>query len=276
MQYCPIMADPNDNNAIITVDLTKHFDQVTALDRLSLKVRSGLIFGLLGPNGAGKSTTIKILTTLLDASSGSATIAGFDVAKSPIEVRRRIGYVPQLLSADGALTAIENLNLSARLYGLHGGELKVRVSEALSFSGLDTVANKPVKTYSGGMIRRLEIAQATLHYPEVLFLDEPTIGLDPVARKTVWERLKDLRRSRRTTILITTHDMEEVDVLCDELAILDRGRLAVTGSPGELKSRLGAQASLDDVFVHFSGSVMEREGNYRQIRENRSAIHRLE
>jgi ABC-2 type transport system ATP-binding protein len=272
------MADPNDNNAnaIITVDLTKHFDQVTALDRLSLKVRSGLIFGLLGPNGAGKSTTIKILTTLLDASSGSATIAGFDVAKSPIEVRRRIGYVPQLLSADGALTAIENLNLSARLYGLHGGELKVRVSEALSFAGLDTVANKPVKTYSGGMIRRLEIAQATLHYPEVLFLDEPTIGLDPVARKTVWERLKDLRRSRRTTILITTHDMEEVDVLCDELAILDRGRLAVTGSPGELKSRLGAQASLDDVFVHFSGSVMEREGNYRQIRENRSAIHRLE
>ena len=173
------------NVAISTQSLSKRYGHFVALDGLNLNVSSGCIFGLLGPNGAGKSTAIKILTTLLDASSGSAEVAGFDVASNPVDVRRKIGYVPQLLSADGALTARENLTLSARLYGLHGIELRERVDEALQFAGLSEMANKMVKTFSGGMVRRLEIAQATLHRPEVLFLDEPTIGLDPAARRTV-------------------------------------------------------------------------------------------
>jgi ABC-2 type transport system ATP-binding protein len=269
------MAETNLGGSIAAVALSKRFDHFTAIDRVSFSVARGLIFGLLGPNGAGKSTTIKILTTLLDATGGSATVAGFDVARDPVEVRRRIGYVPQLLSADGALTATENLNLSARLHGLRGAQRAARVSEALAFAGLHDVATRLVKTYSGGMIRRLEIAQATLHYPEVLFLDEPTIGLDPVARRTVWERLLQLRQAHGMTILITTHDMEEADVLCDELAILHQGRLAVTGKPGELKAQVGPQASLDDVFVQFSGAVIDHGGNYRDVRESRAAIQRL-
>ncbi|HCE08678.1 MAG TPA: multidrug ABC transporter ATP-binding protein [Oxalobacteraceae bacterium] len=269
------MADTNQHVAIATVELGKRFDHFFALDRLTLSVARGQIFGLLGPNGAGKSTTIKILTTLLDASTGSARVAGFDVATDPVAVRRRIGYVPQMLSADGALTASENLNLSARLHGLRGAQRVARVDEALAFAGLHDVAGKLVRTYSGGMIRRLEIAQATLHYPEVLFLDEPTLGLDPVARRAVWERLLQLRREKGMTILITTHDMEEADVLCDELAILHQGRLAVMGKPGELKAQVGPQANLDDVFVHFSGAVIEQSGNYRDVRETRDTIGRL-
>lgn len=269
------MADTNEHVAIATLDLSKRFDHFTALDGLNLNVTHGQIFGLLGPNGAGKSTTIKILTTLLDASAGSAIVAGFDVAADPVEVRRRIGYVPQLLSADGALTATENLKLSARLHGLRGTVCEARVGEALAFAGLDAVADKLVRTYSGGMIRRLEIAQATLHYPEVLFLDEPTLGLDPVARRTVWERLHQLQQDKGMTILITTHDMEEADVLCDELAILHQGRLAALGKPGELKAQVGPQANLDDVFAHFSGAVIDQVGNLRDVRESRGTIQRL-
>ncbi len=267
---------PNSFNptAISAVALTKRFDDFTALDQLTLTIPSGIIFGLLGPNGAGKSTAIKILTTLLDASSGSATVAGFDVAKQPVEVRRHIGYVPQLLSADGALTAIENLNLSARLHGLRGKERVARVNEALNFAGVESVAKNLVRTYSGGMIRRLEIAQATLHYPQVLFLDEPTIGLDPVARRTVWERLKQLQQAKGMTILITTHDMEEADELCDELAVLHEGRLAVVGEPTALKAQVGAGADLSDVFAHFSGAVMEHGGSYSAARESRDSVQR--
>ena len=261
--------------AIATVELSKRFDHLLALDRLTLNIERGTIFGLLGPNGAGKSTTIKILTTLLDATSGQATVAGFDVARHPIEVRRRIGYVPQLLSADGGLTAIENLNLSARLYGLHGPRRIERVKDALAFAGLEGVADKLVRTFSGGMIRRLEIAQSTLHSPEILFLDEPTIGLDPVARRTVWERLRHLRQSLGMTILITTHDMEEADELCDELAVLHEGRVAITGKPDELKACLGPDANLSDVFAHYSGAVIEQGGSYRAVRESRETINRL-
>ncbi|VVE36416.1 ABC transporter ATP-binding protein [Pandoraea eparura] len=267
--------DAADASAIVTKKLSKHFGDLIALDQLSLTVVKGQIFGLLGPNGAGKSTTIKILTTLLNASSGYAEVAGFDVAKAPVEVRRRIGYVPQLLSADGALTARENLTLSARLYGIFGAQCVTQVREALEFSGLLNSADQLVRTYSGGMIRRLEVAQATLHRPEILFLDEPTIGLDPVARKTVWERLEQLRRDQLVTVLITTHDMEEADVLCDQLAILHEGRMAAIGRPKELKAMVGPNADLNDVFAHFSGAVIEHGGSYRTIRESRSTIQRL-
>ena len=255
--------------------LTRLFGAFCALDHLDLRIPHQCIFGLLGPNGAGKSTVIKILTTLLEATSGTATVAGFDVARQPVAVRRRIGYVPQMLSADGALTAIENLTLSASLYGLRGALREARIREALAFAGLESVAGHLVKTYSGGMIRRLEIAQATMHQPEVLFLDEPTIGLDPVARRTVWERLLALKAATGMTILLTTHDMEEADFLCDQLAILHQGRLAVVGSPAELKHRIGPGATLSDVFVAHSGVVIEQGGHYRDVRETRGTAQRL-
>lgn len=261
--------------AIESRGLSKYYDSFCALDQLDLRVARSTIFGLLGPNGAGKSTAIKIMTTLLAPSSGTAAVAGFDVRTQAVEVRRRIGYVPQMLSADGSLTARENLVLSASLYGLRGARQTARVAEALVFAGIETMADQLVKTYSGGMVRRLEIAQATLHRPEVLFLDEPTIGLDPMARKTVWERLLALRQSTGVTILLTTHDMEEADYLCDELAILHQGQLAVTGAPQELKRAVGPQASLSDVFVHYSGAVLEQGGHFRQIRETRRTARRL-
>lgn len=257
---------------ISTQGLCKRFGPFTAVDHLDLAIRKGSIFGLLGPNGAGKSTTIKILTTLLNATSGQCRVAGFDVAREPVNVRRHIGYVPQLLSADGALTATENLDLSARLHGLSGHERRTQVAAALAFSGLQAHGDQLVKTFSGGMVRRLEIAQATLHGPEVLFLDEPTIGLDPAARRTVWEHLLHLRQSRGMTILISTHDMEEAETLCDEVGIMHQGRLAVTGRPEALKAQVGPQATLADAFVHFSGAAMETNGQPSDVRQGRDAV----
>jgi len=261
--------------AIQTWNLTRRFGTFTAIDQINLKVRHGRIFGLLGPNGAGKSTSIKMLTTLIKPTSGSAKVAGFDIVKQPAHVRRRIGYVPQMVSADGALTGRENLALSAKLYGMPNRERTIRIDEALKFMGLEASAQKLVKTYSGGMIRRLELAQAMLHHPAVLFLDEPTIGLDPVARRIVWERLLDLRGGYGMTILITTHDMEEADQLCDELVILHEGKIAAIGNPSGLKSSLGPTATLDDVFAHFSGGLITEGGNYRDVRQTRRTVTRL-
>jgi ABC-2 type transport system ATP-binding protein len=269
------MRDLQPSCSIEISGLTKYFENFCALDHLDLQVPGSSIFGLLGPNGAGKSTAIKIMTTLLDPSSGTATVAGFDVIDDAVEVRRHIGYVPQMLSADGALTARENLDLSARLYGLRGSLRTSRIEEALTFASLESFADKLVKTYSGGMIRRLEIAQATLHRPAVLFLDEPTIGLDPVARRTVWERLLELRQSSGVTILLTTHDMEEADYLCNELAILHQGKLAVVGAPDDLKRSVGLDASLSDVFVHYSGAAIDQGGHLREVRETRGTAKRL-
>jgi ABC-2 type transport system ATP-binding protein len=264
-----------DGPAIQTMELTRVFGQLTAVDRININVRRGQIFGLLGPNGAGKSTTIKMLTTLLDSTSGSATVAGFDVVAEPAQVRRRIGYVPQMLSADGALTGRENLALSAKLHRMPKSERSARIDEALKFMGLEESAKKLVKAYSGGMIRRLELAQAMLHHPVVLFLDEPTIGLDPVAKRVVWDRLLDLRRDYNMTVLITTHDMEEADLLCDELAILHEGRVATIGKPADLKTAIGPTATLDDVFAHCCGVLITEGGNYRDVRRTRSTVTRL-
>jgi ABC-2 type transport system ATP-binding protein len=261
--------------AVETRDLTRRFGEFTAVDHVNLQIPYGQIFGLLGPNGAGKSTTIKMLTTLLEPSSGTALVGGYDVQKSPAQVRRKIGYVPQMLSADGGLTGRENLMLSAKLYGMARNHRDERIAEALEFMGLTDASSKLVKTYSGGMIRRLELAQAMLHRPGVLFLDEPTIGLDPVARHTVWERLRDLRRNYQMTILITTHDMDEADVLCDILALMHRGKIAVIGQPERLKAGLGEGATLDDVFVHYSGGSIEEGGNYHDIRQTRRTASRL-
>ncbi len=263
------------DSAIETIALTRQFGEVTAVDHIDLHVGHGKIFGLLGPNGAGKSTTIKILTTLLDPTSGTARVAGFDVVKNPREVRRRIGYVPQMLSADGSLTGRENLMLSAKLYGMGRADRKKRIAEALDFMGISDAGNRLAKTYSGGMIRRLELAQAMLHRPALLFLDEPTIGLDPVARRAVWERLRELNDRFAMTVLLTTHDMDEADTLCSELAIMHQGKVSATGKPSELKAALGPEATLDDVFAHYSGGTIHEGGDYRDIRRTRSTASRL-
>jgi ABC-2 type transport system ATP-binding protein len=264
-----------DTFAINTTGLTRKFGELTAVDHLELSVPYGDIFGLLGANGAGKSTVIKMLTTLLTPTSGTAEVGGFDITKSPGEVRRRIGYVSQLLSADGALTGYENLRLSAKLYGVTKEEREERIRNALEFMGLVDSAHNLVRTYSGGMIRRLELAQAMLHRPAILFLDEPTIGLDPVARHTVWDRLLDLRRDHGITVLITTHDMEEAEVLCNTLAILHRGKISVVGEPSELRAGLGEGASMDDVFAHYAGGSIQESGTFREVAQTRRTAHRL-
>ncbi|MCL4478406.1 MAG: ATP-binding cassette domain-containing protein [Deltaproteobacteria bacterium] len=267
-------AAPN-SPAIETKGLTMRFKDFTAVDAVNLKIPRGEIFGLLGPNGAGKTTTIKMFTTLLKPTAGVAIVAGLDVSAFPSGVRKRIGYVPQMLSADGALTAYENLMLSAKLYGMKKPDRKGRIADAINFMGLNDFSHKLVKTYSGGMIRRLELAQAMLHKPEVLFLDEPTIGLDPVARRVVWERLIALKEEYGITILITTHDMEEADQLCDEIAIMHQGKIAATGSPASLKASVEAGATLNDVFVYYSGGSIEEGGNYRDVRKTRRTASRM-
>ena len=260
---------------ISTSSLTRRFDSLVAVDQLDLIVEPGTIFGLLGPNGAGKSTTIKMLTTLLPPTAGSAQVAGFDIVRESARVRRAIGYVPQLVSADGGLTGRENLALSAALYDIAGGRRSARIAEALEFMGLTEAANNLVRTYSGGMVRRLEIAQALLHEPTVLFLDEPTIGLDPLARQALWGRLRASQRDFGMTILITTHDMQEADVLCDRLAVMHKGRIAAIGSPTELKERVGGDASLHEVFAEFAGGQISDEGSFHDISRRRRTASRL-
>ncbi len=257
-------------------ELTRRFAALTAVDRLSLSIDEGEVFGLLGPNGAGKTTTIKMLTTLLPPTSGSAQIDGFDVARQAREVRRIIGYVPQMLSADGTLTGYENLLVFARLYELPRGERRDRVLAALEFMGLSDVADRLVRQYSGGMIRRLEIAQSLLHRPRVLFLDEPTVGLDPVARRAVWDHIGESRARLGATIVLTTHQMEEADSLCGRIAIMHRGTVVALGSPTALKDSIGgAQATLDEVFIHYTGSNLEPGGTYRETQRMRRSAQRL-
>lgn len=270
-----VIADGGRAAAIELERLTRRFGSLTAVDHVTLSVPAGAIFGLVGPNGAGKTTTLKILTTLLPPSEGSARVAGFDVARRPREVRRRIGYVPQLLSADGGLTGFENLMVFARLYEVPRPERHERIREALAMMGLQEAADTPVKRYSGGMIRRLEIAQAFLHRPAVLFLDEPTVGLDPVARRAVWEDIGRLRERFGATFLLTTHYLEEADELCDAVAILHLGRLVAVGSPADLKAQTGEGATLEDAFVHFTGNVIETGGSYRDAARTRRTVRRL-
>jgi ABC-2 type transport system ATP-binding protein len=225
--------------AILARDLRKTYGgKVRALDGLSLTVEPGTIFGLLGPNGAGKSTTVKILTTLSRPDAGEAKVAGFDVLSEPQRVRRAIGVVGQRHGFAEEATGRENLVLQGELYGITGRELRRRVGEALERFGLAEAAGRPARTYSGGMQRRLDVALGLLHRPRVLFLDEPTTGLDPEARATLWAEIERLAREEAMTILITTHYLEEADRLASDLAIVDRGRVVATGSPDRLKSEL--------------------------------------
>lgn len=260
--------------AIETTALTRRFGTVTAVDALSLGVGHGEVFGLLGPNGAG-TTTIKMLITLLPPTAGAATVAGHDVLHEQRLVRRSIGYVPQLLSSDSALTAHENLDISGRLYHIPRAERRERIAEALDFMGLADVADNLVRTFSGGMIRRLEIAQAMLHRPQVLFLDEPTVGLDPIARRAVWEHVRSLRERDGTTIMLTTHYMDEAAELCERVGIMHLGKLGALGTPGSLEAQVGPGASLDDVFTHFTGGDLDEGGTYRDVARTRRTARRL-
>jgi len=259
-----------------TKALTRRFGGNTAVDGLTVSLDGGEVFGLLGPNGAGKTTTIKMLTTLLVPTSGSACVAGFDVDDRAGEVRRAIGYVPQLVSADGNLSGYENLLIFAKLYDIPSAERSSRIHDALIFMGLADAGTKLVREYSGGMIRRLEIAQSMLHRPRVLFLDEPTVGLDPLARKAVWDHIGQLCKDYGTTILLTTHLMEEADSLCSRIAIMHQGRVVAIGSPAELKASLGENGTtLDDVFVHYAGGMLESGGGYREVSRTRRTAQRL-
>jgi len=262
-------------NVIEVFALTRRYALLVAVDHLSFSVASGATFGLLGPNGAGKSTLIKMLTTLLPPTEGTARIAGFDLVKHAEAVRKKIGYVSQMLSADGDLTGYENLLISAKLYGIPRSERSRRIAQALEFMDLAHVGGKLVRQYSGGMIRRLEIAQSMLHRPSVLFMDEPSVGLDPSAKRSVWERIRELRREFGTTILMTTHDMEEADQLCDTVAVMHRGVLAAMDTSAALKARVGAEASLDDVFIHFTGATISEGGELRDAARTRITSQRV-
>jgi ABC-2 type transport system ATP-binding protein len=260
---------------IATERLTRRFGEITAVDALTLSVEAGESYGLLGRNGAGKTTLIKMLTTLLRPTSGRATVAGYDILRRAAEVRRAIGYVPQALSADGELTGYENLSIFARLYDIPRAERSARIRDALHFMDLEEAADRLVSTYSGGMIRRLEIAQSVLHRPQVLFLDEPTVGLDPVAREAVWEHIERLRADYDTTLLLTTHYMDEAEHLCSRVAILREGKAMAVGSPGELKASLSDGATLQDVFVRYTGGALEGGGAYVETAAVRRTAKRL-
>jgi len=260
--------------ALETVNLARRFGELVAVDSVNFTVPYGTVFGLLGPNGAGKSTTIKMLTTLLAPTAGTGRVAGFDIVRESFQVRKVIGYVPQLLSADGNLTAYENLLIFAKMYGIPRSERKDRIMEVLGFMGLADAARTLVNRFSGGMVRRLEIAQSMLHRPEVLFLDEPTIGLDPVARKGVWEHIRRLRAEFGTTILLTTHYMEEADELCQCVAIMHLGRIVTLGAPDEIKAAAGV-ATLDEAFTHYTGSSIRDGGTFRDAARVRRVARRM-
>ncbi|MDR3690638.1 MAG: ATP-binding cassette domain-containing protein [Fimbriimonas sp.] len=263
-------------NLLETKSLTRRFDVLTAVDHVSFAVRESEVFGLVGPNGAGKSTMIKMMTTLLRPTSGTATICGYDIVKQSASVRRQIGYVPQMVSADGDLTAKENLLLVATLYDVPKAERRERAEEALEFMNLADVADKRVRQFSGGMIRRLEIAQSMLHRPKMLFLDEPTVGLDPVARSSVWDHILELRDRYQTTILLTTHLMDEVENLCDRMGVMHHGKMVAVGTSAELKTATGdPKATLDDVFIKFAGERIDESSGFRAISRARRTARRL-
>jgi len=255
------------------------FGDHLALDGVDLTVLQGEVFGLLGPNGAGKTTTIRLLNTLLPLRDGLIEVFGYDVRRSAMSVRRLLGYVPQQLSIEAALTGRENVTWFARLFDVPRGERKQRVSEALEVMGLGDAADRLAGTYSGGMVRRLELAQALVNRPALLVLDEPTVGLDPVARDGVWQRVEELQEATGMTVLLTTHYMEEAEILCDRVALMHLGTIRAVGTPAELQAALGPESTLEDVFRHFTGQAFDEDGTLRgglrEIRRTRRTARRV-
>jgi ABC-2 type transport system ATP-binding protein len=257
------------------VGLTVCFGEFVAVDGVSFDVPAGEVFGLLGPNGAGKTTTIRVLTSLLRPSSGRAQVAGYDVRSQSLAVRESIGYVPQAISVDPTLTGRENLQFYAAVTDVPRGERVGRIDAAVAAMAIAPQVDKLARTLSGGLLRRLEIATALLNRPAVLFLDEPTVGLDPTARRLVWERLHHLRDEYGTTLLMTTHVMEEAEEHCERVAIMDRGRIVAEGAPTELCRQVGVD-SLDDVFTTLTAHLIdEKGGRFRDVRADRRIARRL-
>ena len=252
--------------AVEVEGLTKVYSKgPKAVDSIGFKVKAGEVFGLLGPNGAGKTTTIKMITTLTRPSSGSIRVFGVDAQKSPQEVRQMLGFVPQAISVDGDLTGYENLLIFAKLFFVDPKERSRRIREALELFGLADRADDLVRHYSGGMMRRLEIAQALVNRPKLLFLDEPSIGLDPHSRMQVIDHIRRLNKDFGTTILITTHDMAEADELCDRLAIMNLGKIAVTGPPRELKKSVGGDVLTVEVRGRMPESIPSELGTIASL-----------
>jgi ABC-2 type transport system ATP-binding protein len=243
--------------AIETHGLTKRFGSFTAVDAVDLSVREGELFGLLGPNGAGKTTLVRMLTGLVTITSGSASVGGVDVKKHPDAVRRVLGVVPQALTSDLELTAYENMDIYARYFGVGRAARRTRIEHLLNQVGLWDRRKGMVKTFSGGMRRRLEIARGLIHKPQVLFLDEPTIGLDPQSRRVIWDLLRDLRKDGDLTVSLTTHYLDEADALCERVAIVDGGKVVALGTPAALKAmvpgsdtiELSASSAIPDALV---------------------------
>jgi ABC-2 type transport system ATP-binding protein len=267
-----------DSPAVSVNGLRHSFGDTKAVDGVDLHVEPGEIFGLLGPNGAGKTTTIRLVTTLLPARPGMVAVYGLDVTRRKTAVRRLIGYVPQQLSVEGGLTGRQNVALFARLFDVPRRQRAGMVDEVLTSMGLSEAADRLAGTYSGGMVRRLELAQALISSPRLLILDEPTIGLDPVARVSVWERICAVRDATGMTVLITTHYMDEADRYCDRIALMHRGRIRALGTPAELKSGLDHdETTLDDVFRAYTGDTLEETttGGFRDVRTTRRTASRL-
>jgi ABC-2 type transport system ATP-binding protein len=253
------------------------FGDHVAVDGVDLAVREGEVFGLLGPNGAGKTTLIRLMNTLLPLQEGTVEVFGRDVGRAAMAVRRSLGYVPQQLSIEATLTGRENVMWFARLFDVPRAERRERVDDALESMALGDAADRLAGTYSGGMVRRLELAQALVNRPSLLVLDEPTVGLDPVARDSVWQRVEELRGSTGMTVLLTTHYMEEADALCDRVALMHLGSIRAEGTPRQLKATLGEDATLEDVFRRYTGGSLDEEakGGLREVRRSRRTARRL-
>jgi len=265
-------------DAAVCVRGVRHrFGDHAAVDGVDLTVDQGEVFGLLGPNGAGKTTLIRLMNTLLPLQEGTISVLGRDVSRSPMAVRRLLGYVPQQLSIEAALTGRENVMWFARLFDVPRRERRARVDAALEAMALTDAAERLAGTYSGGMVRRLELAQALVNRPRLLILDEPTVGLDPVARDSVWERVEELRGETGMTVLLTTHYMEEAEALCDRVALMHLGTIRAEGTPEGLTSALGPDATLEDVFRHYTGGSLDDglKGGLREIRRTRRTARRL-
>ncbi|MEM4884576.1 MAG: ATP-binding cassette domain-containing protein [Saccharolobus sp.] len=248
------------DQAVIVENLTKKYSDIVALDHISFDVKHGEIFGLLGPNGAGKTTTIKILTGLTKPTSGKAIVAGFDVVKQTIEVKKRIGWVAAEIIVDDDLSAWENLELQAKLEGLK--DWRDRALELLKYFGIYDVKDKKVGKFSTGMRKKLEISIALLHSPEIIFMDEPTVGLDVNVRKALWDLIRQINKDFQTTVLLTTHYMEEADALCERIAIINRGKIVAIGSPNDLKEKYG----VDVIEIEYEGNFdKKRLENYGEV-----------